>query len=129
MGADLNAVPWSDEVRLLTGASAVPVPGLAFTDCWEHAGDGSPGWTWAATNPYLADSAMPNRRLDYLLVSWPRPRPAGNPVRCWLAGVEPVAGVQPSDHHAVVADLVTPTASGQRATSSATTATTSTTTS
>ena len=66
------------------------------------------GHTWATANPYLADGAMPNRRLDYLLVSWPRPRPAGNPVRCWLAGTEAVDGVQPTDHYAVVADLVAP---------------------
>ena len=62
---------------------------------------------WSAANPYLADSTMPERRIDYLLVSWPRPRPLGNPMRCWLAGVAPVDGVQPSDHYAVAADLVT----------------------
>lgn len=108
VGGDLNAVPWSDEVRALTGASPVAVPGLAFTDCWEHAGDGSAGHTWAAANPHLANSTMPNRRIDYLLVSWPRRRPIGNPLRCWLAGTEPVDGVQPSDHYAVAADLVSP---------------------
>ncbi len=108
VGADLNGVAWSDEVRLLTGASTAPVDGLAFTDCWEHAGDGSPGHTWSGANPYLAASAMPNRRIDYILVSWPRPRPVGNPSRCIVAATQPVAGLQPSDHYAVVADLVTP---------------------
>jgi endonuclease/exonuclease/phosphatase family metal-dependent hydrolase len=108
VGGDFNAVPWSDELRLLTGAAPAPVPDLAFTDCWEHAGDGSAGHTWAITNPYLADSAIPNRRIDYLLVSWPRPRPLGNPVRVWLAGTDPLDGVQPSDHYAVAADLVSP---------------------
>jgi hypothetical protein len=38
-------------------------------------------------------------------VSWPRPRPLGNPSQVWLAGVDPVEGVQPSDHAAVVADI------------------------
>jgi endonuclease/exonuclease/phosphatase family metal-dependent hydrolase len=108
VGGDLNAVPWSDEIRLLTGASPSPDPDLVFTDCWEHAGDGGTGHTWAATNPYLAESAIPNRRIDYLLISWPRPRPLGNPRRTWVAGVEPLGGVQPSDHYAVVADLVAP---------------------
>ena len=28
-----------------------------------------------------------------------------NPVRAWLAGVEPVDGVVPSDHAALLADL------------------------
>jgi len=38
-------------------------------------------------------------------VSWPRPKPLGNPRRAWLAGVDPVDGVWPSDHAAVVVDL------------------------
>ncbi len=103
---DLNAVPDSDEMRLLTGRR----PGsanLVFSDAWEHAGDGS-GHTWRADNPYQAETAWPNRRLDYVLVSWPRPKPVGNPQRAWLAGVEAVGGVVPSDHAAVVAELATP---------------------
>lgn len=103
---DLNATPESDEVRALTGRSAPPVPGLVFQDAWEVAGDGTPGHTWDDRNPHLADAAWPRRRLDYVLVSWPRPKPVGTPRRCWLAGVEPVGGVQASDHYAVVAELV-----------------------
>jgi endonuclease/exonuclease/phosphatase family metal-dependent hydrolase len=107
VGGDLNATPDSEEVRVLTGRCPPPVPGLLLMDCWEQAGDGSPGHTWSSANPHVAWSAWPNRRLDYLLVSWPRPRPIGNPVQCWLAGTERVYGVQPSDHYAVVADLET----------------------
>jgi hypothetical protein len=40
-------------------------------------------------------------------VTWPRPKTLGNPIRVWLAGVEPVGGVQASDHFAVVADVLT----------------------
>ena len=104
---DLNAQPDADEVRLLTGASAPAVPGLVFTDAWAAGGDGSPGHTWDRRNPHLADATWPQRRLDYVLVSWPRPKPLGSVARCWLAGVEPVEGVVASDHHAVVADLRT----------------------
>ena len=43
-----------------------------------------------------------------MFVSWPRPKPVGNPVAAWLAGVEPVDGIVPSDHAAVVVDLSTP---------------------
>jgi endonuclease/exonuclease/phosphatase family metal-dependent hydrolase len=107
VGADLNAPPDSDEIRMLTGRSRPPVPGLLLMDCWEQSGDGSLGATWSAENPHVAWSAWPNRRLDYLLVSWPRPRPVGNPLRCWLAGTKPIDGVQPSDHYAVVADFET----------------------
>lgn len=111
VGGDLNAVPDSDEVRLLTGRRAAPVPGLVLSDCWEQVGEG-PGHTWRADNPYQAHTAWPNRRLDYVLVSWPRPKPFGNPCRAHLAGVEPEdvgegMPVVPSDHAAVVVDLVT----------------------
>lgn len=105
IGGDFNATPESDEIRLLTGRRSAPVAGLVLSDCWEHAGVGD-GFTWRSDNPYQATTAWPNRRLDYLFVSWPRPKPLGNPVRAWLAGLEAVEGVFPSDHAAVVADIV-----------------------
>ncbi|MCB1000861.1 MAG: endonuclease/exonuclease/phosphatase family protein [Acidimicrobiales bacterium] len=101
---DFNAPPDSDEIRLLTGRAAAPVPGLVLSDAWEHVGEGA-GLTWRGDNPYQAGSAWPNRRLDYVFVSWPRPKPLGNPVGAHLAGVGPVDGVVPSDHAAVVVDL------------------------
>jgi endonuclease/exonuclease/phosphatase family metal-dependent hydrolase len=104
VGGDFNAPPDSDEIRMLTGRRSVPVKGLVLSDCWEHAGEGA-GATWRSDNPYQTVTAWPNRRLDYLFVSWPRPKPLGNPMRTWLAGIEPVAGVVASDHAAVVADL------------------------
>lgn len=110
IGADLNAVADSDEVRLLTGRRDA-VSGIVLSDAWEHVGDG-PGWTWRRENPLTADSAWPNRRLDYVLVSWPRPKPVGNPSAAGLVGTEPVLvdgePVWASDHAGVVVDLVTP---------------------
>lgn len=108
LGGDFNAVPDSDEIRRLTGRTAVRRTDLVFADMWELQGSGS-GHTWSGSNPYLSDANWPNRRIDYLFVTWPRPKPAGHPRRVWLAGTEPVAGVQPSDHFAVVADIATPT--------------------
>ncbi|MFN3255042.1 MAG: endonuclease/exonuclease/phosphatase family protein [Ilumatobacter sp.] len=108
IGADLNAVPDTDEVRMLTGRRD-GVTGIVFSDAWEQAGTpGESGATWIADNPHAATSAWPNRRLDYLLVAWPRPKPVGNPIRTWLTGRPGIDGVWPSDHLAVVADLVTP---------------------
>lgn len=101
---DLNAVPDSDEIRLLTGRSAVPVPGLVFNDCWPQVRD-DPGHTWVRRNPHLVDSVWPERRLDYVLVSWPRPAPLGNPVGAVLIGDGPVDGLWPSDHLGVAVDL------------------------
>ena len=107
VGGDFNAVPDSDEIRLATGRSAPPRPGVLLSDCWEHVGD-DPGWTWRRDNPYQEGTAWPQRRLDYVFVSWPRPKPVGNPVAAWLVGVEPVDGIVPSDHAAVVVELTTP---------------------
>jgi endonuclease/exonuclease/phosphatase family metal-dependent hydrolase len=106
LGADLNAVPWSDEVRHLTGAAGPYEPGFVLVDAWDAAGNEGRGDTWSAANGRVPARAVhPNRRLDYVLVSWPRRRGAGHVASCRLAGTSPVDGVWPSDHHAVVADL------------------------
>jgi endonuclease/exonuclease/phosphatase family metal-dependent hydrolase len=101
---DLNAVPDSDEIRLLTGRSEAVVPGLVFNDCWPQVCQDS-GHTWVRRNPYLQNSVWPERRLDYVLVSWPRPAPLGNPVQAFLVGDGPVDGLWPSDHLGVAVDL------------------------
>lgn len=106
LGADLNAVPWSDEVRGLTGAAAPLQPDLVLVDAWDAAGNADRGDTWASTNPRVPRRAVhPNRRLDYVMVTWPRRRGVGHVVGCHLAGTTPVEGVWPSDHYAVVADV------------------------
>ena len=105
VGADLNAVADTDEVRMATGRTA-GVDGIVFSDVWEQVGDGS-GATWLRQNPFTSDSAWPDRRVDYLLVSWPRPNPVGNPIRAWLVGHGDGDEIWPSDHLAVVADFVT----------------------
>ena len=104
LAGDLNAEPGSDEVRMLTGRTSVPVPGLVFHDAWEQGGEGD-GATWSRANAHLSDPAWPERRLDYVLVGWPRPAGVGRTLGARLGGVDPVEGVQPSDHYAVVADL------------------------
>jgi len=101
---DLNAVPESDEIRRMTGRAPPAQPGLVFTDTWAQVGDGG-GATYSASNPYVVDSAWPERRLDYVLVGWPRPRPAGNPIGARVFGIEAVDGVVGSDHYGVVVDL------------------------
>lgn len=101
---DLNAVPDSDEIRRLTGRSDPAIAGLVFSDAWELTGEGS-GETYSEANPYVNDSAWPERRLDYVMVSWPRQRPNGNPIRTMRFGIDPVDGVTASDHWGVMADL------------------------
>ena len=110
LGGDLNAVPDSDEVRLLTGRRS-GVPGIVFSDAWEQCGGGD-GATWLRANPNSADSAWPDRRIDYVMVTWPRPKPTGNPIsaRRTAVGPVPVDGdmIWASDHAAVIVELTTP---------------------
>ena len=101
---DFNATPTSDEVRMLTGRAAVPVPRLVFHDAWEVAGDG-PGYTWSNANPYARLDLEPDRRIDYVFVGWPKAGGAGQVQSCRVAATEPVNGVVPSDHYAVLAEL------------------------
>jgi endonuclease/exonuclease/phosphatase family metal-dependent hydrolase len=106
---DLNAAPDSDEVRMLTGRTAIPDPGLVFHDAWEVAGTASAssatGATWTNDNPYAALDLEPDRRIDYVLVGWPKAGGAGHVTRCTVEGLEPVDGVVPSDHLAVLAEI------------------------
>jgi len=101
---DFNAPPDSDEIRALTGRTRTNVPRQAFLDAWEVAGDG-PGHTWAVENPYAALDLEPSRRIDYVFAGYPRRGGAGHAVAARMAGLDPVDGVVPSDHLAVVADL------------------------
>jgi len=101
---DFNADPLSDEIRMLTGRAAVPVPRLVFHDAWEVAGVGS-GHTWSNANPFAACDLEPDRRIDYVFVGWPKARGAGHVVGAAVEAVEPVDGVHPSDHYAVLAEL------------------------
>lgn len=104
---DLNAVPDSDEIRAATGLAEPPVAGLVFTDCWAQTGDGE-GVTYSSENVHVNDSAWPDRRLDYVMVAWPRARPAGNPVDAFVFGDEPIDGVTASDHFGVAVDVRLP---------------------
>jgi endonuclease/exonuclease/phosphatase family metal-dependent hydrolase len=99
---DLNAVPESDEVRLLEGFLTEPaVPGQMLADAWRHAPPGDRGVTWSRANPNVAATGTPDARMDYVLVGTGAVRVAG--VR--VTGDRPRGGVWPSDHAAVVADL------------------------
>lgn len=104
LAGDFNSIPTSDEIRLLTGESPPPIPGLVMSDAWPQCQEG-PGYTWDRNNPYVINPAWPQRRLDYIFISWPRPKPLGNPTATYLAGDKPINGVIASDHYAVVSDL------------------------
>jgi endonuclease/exonuclease/phosphatase family metal-dependent hydrolase len=102
---DFNAGPDSDEIRMLTGRSAVASPGTVFYDSWELAGDGSPGYTWSNRNPLAAIGLYPDRRFDYIFSAWPRRGGVGHPVHAALLGTASADGNQISDHYGLLADL------------------------
>jgi endonuclease/exonuclease/phosphatase family metal-dependent hydrolase len=105
---DFNCDPDSDEIRMMTGRTAVPVPGLSFYDAWEFsatAAAGTAGATWSNANPGARQMLWPDRRIDYLFSATRRRRGAGHPLDAVLLGTTPVNGTYPSDHYAVQADL------------------------
>jgi endonuclease/exonuclease/phosphatase family metal-dependent hydrolase len=106
---DFTAGPDSDELRMLTGRSETPVPGLVFYDAWELAGEGTPGYTWSNRNPLAAPGLYPDRRFDYILSAWPRAGGVGHPTHCThfelLGATKTPEQPQLSDHYGVVADL------------------------
>jgi len=105
LGGDLNATPTSDEIRMLTGQAAIPVPGIWFRDAWAHGGEGQ-GFTWSNTNPWAATSLEVDRRIDYVLVGHPKLGGVGHVLDAELLGDNPVDGVYGSDHFGIVADLL-----------------------
>lgn len=102
---DFNANPDSEEIRMLTGQTTCAVEGLVFLDAWRVAGGEGDGLTWDNKNPYAVLELEPNRRIDYVLVGYPGTAGRGHVCHAEVTGDEPVHGVWPSDHHAVLVEL------------------------
>jgi endonuclease/exonuclease/phosphatase family metal-dependent hydrolase len=102
---DFNAEPESDEIRMLTGRAAVPVPGLVFRDAWTAPGCDGPGHTWADRNPFARAEHEQERRIDFVFTGWRRNDGRGAPLSCRVVGDGPVGGVWPSDHLGVLAEV------------------------
>jgi endonuclease/exonuclease/phosphatase family metal-dependent hydrolase len=106
---DLNAEPDSDEIRMLCGhKTSGAVRGLVLVDAWRYADPADPGWTWDRRNPHVEETGEPSARIDYVLVGPPKGGRSGRVRRVQVAGGEPVDGVWPSDHAAVVVELELP---------------------
>ena len=102
---DLNADPTSDEIRILTGRAASPVPGVVFRDAWEAAGNSDPGYTWANRNPFAASTLDLERRIDHVMVGQPLLGGVGHVLEARVAGDLALDGMWGSDHLAVVVEL------------------------
>jgi len=102
---DFNAEPDSDEIRFLRGLTPIEGRTVYFADCFQVAGDGSPGYTFARDNPYAAIVCEPNRRLDYVFVRGPDRQLRGEPLSARVVANRPTGGVFPSDHYGVLAEI------------------------
>jgi endonuclease/exonuclease/phosphatase family metal-dependent hydrolase len=102
---DLNSEPGSDEIRMLTGLAAVPVPGVVFRDAWRVVNGDAPGHTVSNDNPFDAANLFFDQRIDYILTGVPKLGGAGHARSCRVFGDAPVDGMWPSDHYGVVAEL------------------------
>lgn len=101
---DLNSTPDSDEIRMLTGKTAVAVRGVWFRDLWEQAGEG-PGHTAHRSNPWFAKNLDIDRRIDYILAGNPKLGGVGHVLDIEVIGADPVEGIIGSDHYGLVATL------------------------
>jgi endonuclease/exonuclease/phosphatase family metal-dependent hydrolase len=102
---DFNAEPDSDEMRFLRGLTMLAGTSVYFADCWTATNQPGPGFTYDRRNPYARRSHEPSKRIDYIYVRGPDAQLRGEPLAVRLALDQPVDGVWPSDHFAVVADI------------------------
>jgi endonuclease/exonuclease/phosphatase family metal-dependent hydrolase len=109
LAGDFNAEPDSDEMRFLRGLTSLGGDTVYFADAWAttagQAPGAGPGWTYARRNPYALRSRESSKRIDYIYVRGPDRHLRGEPLSAAVALDEPVDGVWPSDHFAVVADV------------------------
>ncbi|MEE8601936.1 endonuclease/exonuclease/phosphatase family protein [Euzebya tangerina] len=107
LAGDFNALPDADETRLLCGHRTAPVvPGVTLVDLWSYAGGDADGHTLVGANPHVRGHGHFGIRIDYLLLGIGAGLgTTGRVLDVRTAGEEPVDGLVPSDHYAVVADL------------------------
>jgi endonuclease/exonuclease/phosphatase family metal-dependent hydrolase len=110
---DFNAEPGSDEIRYMTGLHSLRGKSVAFLDAWEIAGDHAlpgeegQGVTWSNRNRYARVEYEPRRRIDYIFAGLPGRKGIGAIETCRVVCNEEEAGVWPTDHFGVFAELRT----------------------
>ncbi len=113
VAGDFDATPDSASVRFLTGKQSLGGLSVHFRDAWAEAGDGTPGYTWTYRNSSAAgvidrcfQDRRHERRIDYIFLGSPHDhgrRACIHHARVVLD--RSVAGVWPSDHYAVYAEI------------------------
>jgi endonuclease/exonuclease/phosphatase family metal-dependent hydrolase len=101
---DFNAHPDADEIRFMSGLTALGGRTVHFHDAFGHVGEGA-GITYSKANPYAAYLREPDRRIDYVWVRGGDERFRGEPLTARVAFDVPEGEAYPSDHYGVVAEL------------------------
>lgn len=102
---DLNAQPETNEIRFLSGLGSLAGRSVYFADCFGLVGAG-PGVTFDTRhNAFAAPTLEPPRRIDYVFVRGPDRHGRGRPVAARVVLDTPSAGVWPSDHYGVLAEI------------------------
>lgn len=102
---DFNAEPDSAEIRYVGGFQSLDGRSIHFRDAWRVAGDEGPGTTWSNRNPYARPWNEPERRIDYIFSGYPQQGGIGRVERCRVVCDDERAGVWPTDHFGVYAEL------------------------
>ncbi|MGP3986150.1 endonuclease/exonuclease/phosphatase family protein [Streptomyces sp. 3N207] len=108
---DLDATPDAASLRFLRGLQSLDGSGVCFQDAWSAVHPGEPGPTFSPRNPLVRQGDMPtavDRRIDHILVRCGAHGPTLRVSSCERVLVQPVNGVQASDHYGLVADLTLP---------------------
>jgi endonuclease/exonuclease/phosphatase family metal-dependent hydrolase len=108
---DFDAHPDSASIRFWTGRQSLDGTSVCYHDAWESVHRDDPGHTFTPDNPLVRAGGMHlvrGRRIDYVLVRGGSHGPTLQVRSCERALVEPVDGVQASDHYGVLAELVVP---------------------
>jgi endonuclease/exonuclease/phosphatase family metal-dependent hydrolase len=108
---DFDARPDSASMRFWTGRQSLDGMSVCYHDVWESLHGDEPGHTFTPDNPLVSDGGMRlvrGRRIDYVLVRGGSHGPTLRAKACERALVEPVDGVQASDHYGVLAELSAP---------------------
>lgn len=111
LAGDLNAGPEAASVRFLTGRQSLDGTSVCYLNAWDRTHPGEPGHTFSPRSPLVAEAHRdwPHQRLDHILLRFGEGEsPSLNITRCEVAFDEPVNGVWPSDHFALVADFSVP---------------------
>ncbi|WP_372343508.1 endonuclease/exonuclease/phosphatase family protein [Streptomyces sp. KL116D] len=108
---DFDAPPDAASLRFWRGLQSLDGLSVCYQDAWEAAHPHYPGLTFTPDNPLVRAGDMPlepGRRIDHVLARCGMHGPGLRVASCERFLLEPVDGVQVSDHYGVLVDFEVP---------------------